>query len=76
MSEVKPNRRKRIALVVVGVIVFGAASALGVYRFAPRTAPSGQPPLTHLNSENFGQLKAAFNAAKGEVRVIALLSTT
>jgi hypothetical protein len=38
--------------------------------------PAGQPPLVAITSTNFEQLRAAFNAATEEVRVVLLLSPT
>jgi hypothetical protein len=47
-----------------------------VYFYGGSQAPSGQPPLVRLTPENISQLEAAFNAAKGDVRVLVLLSPT
>ena len=58
------------ALVTVGLLVL----AWHLYRGA--TAPAGQPPLASLTSANFDQLRTAFNAASGEVRIVLLLSPT
>jgi hypothetical protein len=38
--------------------------------------PAGQPSLDSLTSENFDQLRTAFNRASGDVRVVLLLSPT
>jgi len=45
-------------------------------RLAPRRVPPGQPPLTTLDARSLPGLKDAFNAAEGEVRLLALLSPT
>ena len=38
--------------------------------------PAGQPSLSSLTSENFEQLRTAFNKASGDVREVLLLSPT
>jgi hypothetical protein len=38
--------------------------------------PAGQRSLSSLTSENFDQLRTAFNTASGDVRVVLLLSPT
>jgi hypothetical protein len=38
--------------------------------------PARQPPLVSVATENFDQLRTAFNKASGDVRVILLLSPT
>jgi hypothetical protein len=50
--------------------------ALGRHFYRGETVPAGQPPLVSLTSTNFDQLRAAFNAASGEVRIVLLLSPT
>jgi hypothetical protein len=39
-------------------------------------APTGQPPLAEMNARSMEALKAEFNRAKDQYRVIALLSPT
>jgi hypothetical protein len=61
--------------------VFGALAALAltaalVYFYGGSQAPSGQPPLVRLTPENISQFESAFNAAKGDVRLLVLLSPT
>jgi hypothetical protein len=58
------------ALVVVGLF------ALANHFYGGHRVPAGQPSLVSLTSTNFDQLRAAFNAASGEVRVVLLLSPT
>jgi hypothetical protein len=78
-------RQSRIALVLLGL----AAVIVVLLLFFPQVlaglladissqqkVPSGQPSLFYLTSESFGQLRAAFNAASGDVRVVLLLSPT
>jgi hypothetical protein len=66
------KKRLRIlaALVVVGLL------ALGYHFYGGETVPAGQPPLVSLTSTNFDQLRTAFNAASGDVRIVLLLSPT
>ena len=66
------NRSRRILGLVVLAIIVG----LAFYLYAGSTAPAGQPPLTRLTAVNFDDLHGAFNAAKGSVRIVALLSPT
>ena len=42
----------------------------------PGDAPAGQKTVTKLGAENFDQLRASFNAARGRTRIIAMLSPT
>jgi hypothetical protein len=61
--------------------IFSALAALAltaalVYFYGGSQAPSGQPPLVRLTPENISQFEAAFNAAKGDVRLLLLLSPT
>lgn len=58
------------ALVTVGLL------ALGYHFYGGTTVPAGQPPLVSLTSANFDQLRAAFNSASGDVRIVLLLSPT
>jgi len=61
--------------IVAAVVVVGLL-ALGSHFYSGSTVPAGQPPLVSLTSSNFEQLRAAFNAASGEVRIVLLLSPT
>ena len=78
-------RQSRIALVILGL-----AAVLAVFLlFFPQVlaglladissqqrVPAGQPSLSSLTSENFDQLRTAFNKASGDVRVVLLVSPT
>jgi hypothetical protein len=57
-------------LAIVGLLV------LSWHFYGGARVPAGQPPLVSLTSSNFDQLRTAFNAASGEVRVVLLLSPT
>lgn len=50
-------------------------AALG-YFYCRSYAPFGQPPLKSLTAKNIIDVKNEFNAAKGDVRVLLLLSPT
>ncbi|MFZ3364208.1 MAG: hypothetical protein WA153_12250 [Candidatus Acidiferrales bacterium] len=78
-------RQSRIALVVLGV----AAALVVSLLFFPQVlaglladissqqrVPTAQSSFSSLTSENFDQLRAAFNKASGDVRVVLLLSPT
>ena len=47
-----------------------------LYFYRGSQAPPGQPPLQRLTAQNVADIKNAFNAAKDDVRVLALLSPT
>ena len=66
---------KAILVLVAAAIVIGVA-ALAWLVFAPRSVPPGQPPLATLDAGSLAAFKAAFNAADGEVRILAMLSPT
>jgi hypothetical protein len=78
-------RQSRIALVLLGVatvlVVFlllfpqVLAGLLADISSQPKV-PAGQSSLSSLTSENFDELRTAFNTATGDVRVVLLLSPT
>jgi len=51
----------------------GAAVGCGVLS---HQTPGGQPPLTEMDAQSLENLKAQFNQAAGEFRVVLLLSPT
>ena len=55
------------ALAVAGLLFYFSAGA---------RVPSGQPPLEKLTPQNVAAIKGAFNAAKGDARLLLLLSPT
>ena len=67
------SKRAKVDLVaIVAVLLIGAAW----YQFgAHRTAP-GQPPLADLKAVSMDRLRADFNAAADQQRMILLLSPT
>jgi hypothetical protein len=66
--------KKRLS--TLAAFVIAGLSALGWYLYGGGKAPVGQPPLMSLTAPNFDQLRSAFNAASGEVRIVLLLSPT
>jgi hypothetical protein len=69
------TRRKllRILLVVIAATV---VSVFAWVRFATHDTPTGQPPLTTLDAATLATLKADFNRAASETRIVVLLSPT
>ena len=62
---------------VLAAVAVAALLALAVvWHLYGGKSPEGQDPLVSLTSNNFGELRSAFNAASGEVRVVLLLSPT
>jgi hypothetical protein len=59
--------RKRIFALVAAFLLCGGL----FYFYAGHRTPSGQPPLAELNPHNFTAIESAFNAAKGDVRVLS-----
>jgi hypothetical protein len=63
-------------LSILAVVVIAGLLALDWHFYGGEKVPAGQPPLVSLTSSNFEQLRTAFNAASGEVRIVLLLSPT
>lgn len=63
-------------LIICAVVILAALLAAGWHFYHGGVAPAGQPPLVSLTSINLDQLRTAFNAASGEVRIVLLLSPT
>lgn len=59
---------------VAGLVIVVVAFAW--LKFAPRHVPEGQRRLVLLDEGSLQDLRDAFNATAGEVRVLALLSPT
>jgi hypothetical protein len=66
--------KKRLSILAAFVIV--ALLALGWHFYGGQTVPSGQAPLVSLTPNKIDQLRAAFNQASGDVRIVLLLSPT
>jgi hypothetical protein len=63
---------KRIGVIVIVLLVAGG----GYLYFADRTTPSGQAPLTTIDTSAFADFRAEFNRAQDKVRVVVLLAPT
>ncbi len=50
--------------------------AAGIYFYGGHTAPASQPALVELTPQTLSNIEGAFNDAKGDVRVLVLLSPT
>jgi hypothetical protein len=50
--------------------------ALAQRQLGTHDAPAGQPPLAYLDAKSLDMLRADFNRAAGEARIILLLSPT
>ena len=64
--------RKRITLVVVVLVMFGAL----FYFHGGHSTPKGQPPLVSFSSGDLVPLKTAFNDSVSSIRVVVMLSPT
>ncbi|HXJ03467.1 MAG TPA: hypothetical protein VNH65_00090 [Candidatus Acidoferrum sp.] len=53
-----------------------ALVAVGWRFYGGEAVPLGQPPLVSLTPTKIDQLRAAFNKASGDVRIVLLLSPT
>ena len=61
---------------LVLAIAVALAAALGRQQFGTHTTPPGQPALLHLAPHSVETLRADFNKATGDVRLVVLLSPT
>lgn len=70
----------RSVVQVLGLLVVAAVltltAGLSWIQLAPRRVPAGQAALVTLAADSLPEFRRAFNAAEGEVRVLALLSPT
>jgi hypothetical protein len=63
---------RKALLAIPAALLVGA----GLYFYGGHTAPSTQPPLMDLTPQTLSTIKSAFNEAKGDVRLLVLLSPT
>lgn len=63
--------RRKLAVAILAAVLLAGAGAW--YAFSD---PAPASALTVLDESSFARLKDAFNAAAGNVRIIALLSPT
>ena len=64
--------RKIVLIASVAAVLIAAAW----YQFGGHKTAPGQPPLAELNAGSLDKLRADFNAAAEETRMILLLSPT
>ena len=67
------NLKRTFGLVASGIVL---AAALAWYWLSPGEAPAGQSALVTMDVTALESLRADFNAAKNQVRLIVLLSPT
>jgi hypothetical protein len=67
-----PRRRRTVGFVAVCLLVVLLVAA-GLYFFAPRSAPPG---VTMADLHGVADLRARFNADRGQVRLVAIFSPT
>jgi len=65
------KRKYIVATALVAVLL-----AAVLYLYGGGQTPSGQPPLRSITTQNVADIKNQFNAARGDVRVVLLLSPT
>lgn len=74
------HRTSRRVIKVLLVLVASTSVVLaGLFlsmKYAPRHVPTGQAGLVTLGPDSLPAFRDAFNAAEGEVRILALLSPT
>lgn len=70
-SPGEPMTRKAF-LALPAALLLGA----GLYFYGGHTAPPAQPALVDLTPQTLSNIESAFNEAKGDVRVLLLLSPT
>jgi hypothetical protein len=63
-------------LIIAAVVVVVCVAAFAWVELAPRRVPPGQPPLSTLDARSLPSFRDAFNAADGQVRMVAMLSPT
>lgn len=66
------NQRKWIGIALVAVVL----AAIGYRYFGTHNVPAGQPALAHLDAGSVETLRADFNRAANEIRIVVLLSPT
>ncbi len=60
----------------IGLGVAIAAALGGIYLTTAGHVPGGQPPLVQIDNQALSNLRAEFNRAASDTRVILLLSPT
>ena len=70
------RRALKVAAVTLAAVVVIVGVTVAWLAWSPRRVPAGQPALTTLGSDSLPAFRRTFNEAKGEVRILALLSPT
>jgi len=71
-----------IRMVLKSILLLAATAIIVCFavvawmKFSPRRVPPGQPPLATIGAGSVPAFKDAFNAAEGQVRILAMLSPT
>ena len=66
-------KRRKLLLILMLVAIVGVFAYV---RYGTHDAPAGQPPLAYLDAGSLATLKADFNRAENETRIIVLLAPT
>ena len=66
-------KRRTLPLILVVVVI---VAAFAYTRFGTHNTPANQPRLAYLDPSSLDALKADFNRAAGDTRIIVLLSPT
>lgn len=74
MADWQAMKRSRKIVLIAGIAALLLAAAW--YQFGGHRTAQGQPPLASLSAESLEQLRAEFNAASDQPRMILLLSPT
>lgn len=61
---------------ILAAIVALALAGAFIYYYGGSSVPAGQAPLERLTPQNLTDIRNAFNAAQGDVRLLVLLSPT
>ena len=69
-------KRKYIVATALVAVLLAAVLYLYGHLYGGGQTPSGQPPLRSVTAQNVADIKNEFNAARGDVRVVLLLSPT
>ena len=70
------RRSIRILVLFVVAVALAGGAVLAWIKLAPRRVPAGQAALARVEVDSLPAIRDAFNAAEGEVRILAMLSPT
>ena len=72
----RTSRALKSILVVAATAIVVCVAVFAWLKLSPRRVPQGQPALATIGAGSLPDFRDAFNAADGEVRILALLSPT